>query len=559
MLTRAIRNWWSSRAGVPQPVEKNLPDDSEVQPEERTRLHLERARALQSGGDARSALDEVECAAKIAPDNVEVLVEQGRLNLLLGEIADARDCFQLAVAHSPSDVDALLGLARTLRRARDAVAARPHIESAQRLAPARADVHFEAAGVMGACDDLPAAVAAYARGLELDAGNAAMWSNFGLLYLNRLGDAVAAEQCFRRAIALEPATVGANANLGLALDGQGRTAEALEHYGKLIAEFPDEAEYRWNRGLALLASGNYARGWEDYELRNGPVRGTPPRDFPFETWRGEALPAGSALLVYAEQGVGDEIMFASCLPELSARVNCVVECDVRLEGLFKRSFPHTRVHAARRDGERGWLDSYPDIGVQTAIGSLPRFMRRSASDFPDSRGYLIADPARVTKWRDYFAQRAGTQRRIGIAWRGGTRATWRELRSVEPHRLAPLLEIPCLWVNLQRGGAEELARLHPAHAPRIVDCSDAADDIDELAALCMALDAVVTVDNTLAHLAGALGRATSIMLAYNADWRWVRGSKSSAWYPAARLYRQHSPGAWDDVVRELANDVAYAI
>ena len=256
----------------------------------------------------------------------------------------------MALAHAPDCLPARLGLARLLRESDETAAALEQLRHALSLAPLDAEVHFELALTRNRAGDVEGAVAAYQRALELDPDYAAANTNLGLTYLSQLGDAPRAQRYFERATAIDPDSVAAQVNLGLALDEQGQSDAAIAHYERLIAAHPAETEYRWHRGLVLLGSGDYARGWDDYELRDARATGAAPRVFPFPVWQGGALREGAALLVYAEQGIGDEIMFASCVPDLLERgVNCVIECDRRLATLFARSFPAARVHGAARD------------------------------------------------------------------------------------------------------------------------------------------------------------------------------------------------------------------
>jgi len=304
-------------------------------------------------------------AAKAGIQHEEVmgLVDQAARHYAQGQTEDARDCYEIALAHAPDCVPALIGLAGLLRDAGEADASLKHIQHALQIAPHDATLCFESALTLNRCGDAQGALAAYRRALELKPDYVAANANLGLLYLTQLGDAGRAQRYFERAIEVDPGAVAAQANLGLALQEQGRLDAALAHYERLIAADPRITEYRWNRGIALLCSGDYARGWEDYELRNARGTGAPPREFPFPNWQGDAL-AGATLLVYGEQGVGDEIMFASCVPDLLARgVRCMIECDQRLTRLFGRSFPGTRVHGAARDGDRSWLTLHPDIRV----------------------------------------------------------------------------------------------------------------------------------------------------------------------------------------------------
>ena len=320
------------------------------------------ARALRALDRHQAALFAVSQATDLSPDNAVAWAEQAAAHLALNQTEDARDCYEVALAHAPDCAAARLGLSRLEREAGAPAAALAHIQHALRIAPGDAEMHFESALVDSRCGDVEGAIAAYERALELKPGYAAACTNLGLAYLGHLGDPRGAQRYFERAIELDPSSVAAQANLGLALNEQGQVDAALAHYAKLIAAFPAESEYRWNRGIALLGNGDYARGWDDYEMRNARGTGAAPRIFPYPAWRGGELPPGAALLVYGEQGLGDEMMFASCMPDLLARgIPCVIECDMRLAGLFARSFPEALVHGAARDGDRRWLAQYPQI------------------------------------------------------------------------------------------------------------------------------------------------------------------------------------------------------
>ncbi len=488
----------------------------------------------------------------MAPGDVLAWVEQAEEHLAADEHEDALDCFELALAHAPDCVAARVGLARMLREAGETAAALEHIRHAVRIAPHDAAIHFESALAHSRGGDTPGAIAAYRRALELKPDWAAACANLGLMYLSQRGDPRCAQRYFERAVALDPSSVAAQANLGHALNEQGRTDEALAHYEKLIAGHPAEAEYRWNRGLVRLGSGDYARGWEDYEMRNARAGGAAPRVFPFPAWQGGELSRGGALLIYGEQGLGDEIMFASCVPDLLARgIDCVIECRLQLAPLIARSFPNALVHGAARDGDRGWLARYPRIEAQIAIGSLPRLLRRKSADFPPHTGYLRADPRRAADWHARLA-RDHAVCAVGIAWRGGTIKTHRDLRSIALSELAPLFQAPRVaFVSLQRDAAAELREVTAACGANVLEFPEALNDMDETAALVQALDGVITVDNTVAHLAGAVGRRTWVMLPQLADWRWLRAPAESLWYPSVMLCRQTATGDWASVIKRV--------
>jgi hypothetical protein len=313
------------------------------------------------------------------------------------------------------------------------------------------------------------------------------------------------------------------------------------------------------RAVARLKRADFA-AWDEYEARFASPLAT-HRPYAFPAWDGSPLREGT-LLVYGEQGLGDQIMFASCLPELLARVpDCVVECDPRLGRLFERSFPEARVvTAAQNDPAPAWLAGLgPDrarIRAQVPIGSLPRWFRRSHSAFPRHYGFLRADPARVQAWRKRLAAH-GTGPRIGVSWRGGTATSRRALRSLDLEQLAPVLRsVPATWVSLQYTDCRpEITAVEQRHGITVHHWQEAIDDYDETAALVAALDAVVSVCTAVVHLSGALDQRTLVMVPYAAEWRYGAAGGDMPWYPSVRLLRQRAPGDWADLLERVKDEL----
>ena len=496
------------------------------------------------------------------------------------------DCYQLAVHFSPDLAAAHVALAAALLvRSREAEA-----ESACRraltLEPASSAAWFCLGNVLKARGALEAAAQAYREAIRGDAANvnalqqlafveyrlgrydeagrefAALLvaapdspnahHNFGLLQLET-GHPEEALAGFQRALALQPATPETMSCVGHALRDLGRFDEATAAYDAALALRPDYGDALGNRAQTLLMRGDYAAGWRQYEQRF-VATATRPRSAGATLWRGEPL-AGRTIAVLSEQGIGDEIMFASCLPDLLVVAGSVViECEPRLVPLFARSFADAAVQS--RDDAAAVRASQPDCEI--SIGSLPLHFRPARASFPQIAGYLHADPAKVARWR--AAGVAGERsRRIGIAWRGGTLRNRQYLRSFDLAELAPLLRHPgCDYVSLQFGDQrQELDAVHAACGLVVRDAAcDIGADIDELAAAIDALDLVITVDNTIAHLAGALGKPVWILLPFSAEWRYGRAGVAMDWYPSARLFRQPAPRQWRPLFEQVAQRLA---
>jgi hypothetical protein len=326
--------------------------------------------------------------------------------------------------------------------------------------------------------------------------------------------------------------------------------EAASRLWAEIGEGASSPEIRWERALSVLSAGAYAEGWPLYEARLDRVI-SPRRPYAFPEWDGTPLTDG-ALLILGEQGLGDEIMFASCYAEAMARVpRCVIECEPRLAALFMRSFPAAQIVAQDRQGASDTLLASGDIARQIHAGSLPGLFRLTPAAFPRHAGYLVADEARAAAWRKKLG--GGSERRvIGLAWRGGVLQTRRSLRSLAPADFARMLRVPGIeFVSLQHDDdgqtAHEIAELAGV---RIHTFRETLADIDDTAALVKSLDGVLTVCSTVVHLAGALGTPTLVLTPSLPEWRYLRAGATSPWYPSVRLLRQSDRDRWDGVIEE---------
>jgi len=473
----------------------------------------------------------------------------------LGRTQDALDSLEIALALDPHSAPALQLAGRLRSQCGEHAEAAALLRRAIECAPKQALVLTDYALALNAGGDADAAAEAYTRALELDPTDPAPRINLGLLHLQHFGRFDAAERCFREALAASPGHVAGLANLGLALQAQGRYDEAFVIYRDGLKRHPDHVELRWNRGLANLALGHFRQGWQDYALRLVREGRRRLDGLPFPLWQGQPLASGR-LLVLAEQGLGDEIMFASCLAEVRARVpRVVLECNPRRAGLFMRSFPDVEVLARSRGESSVPIDSSAAFDAMIPAGSLPALFRPDAASFPAHRGYLRAEPVRVAFWR-HRLDRLGPGLKVGVSWIGGVAHTRRSLRSVSLADLEPVLGMPDLHcVNLQYSEcAGEIAALHDRTGHVVHHWPEAIADYDETAALVTALDVVLTVTTSLVHLTGALGRPALVLVPAFAEWRYLASGEGMPWYPSVRMLRQQRPGDWASVVRRACDE-----
>ena len=423
--------------------------------------------------------------------------------------------------------------------------------------PASVAGHLLFAGASGALGKDKESELHSRRALELDPKNADALLNLGasLKGQDRLDEALVA---YERALQLRPDSADLFMARGkLSLEGYARIDEALGWFSKALRVRPGDVRAELDEASALLLCGRFAEGWERYEARK--------RYFAFAelharvhlpAWDGGRL-EGRSIALYGEQGLGDEIMFASCIGDvLRMTRDCHILVNQRLTGLFARSFPVANV-VSWTSGDGNATDAkLPRADLACAFGSLPRYLRRSAGDFPDHRGYLVADPVRVARWRDRLeALESGAC--IGISWRGGFPWTGAARRSLDLARLEPLLRVPGIaWVSMQYTDCQaEIERFAEATGIRIHHWQDAIDDLEEHAALACALDHRVSVCTAFAHLCGALGKPVSILAPYVPEWRYGMEHTRMIWYPSVRLYRQPKLGSWIEPVQQLVADL----
>ena len=333
-------------------------------------------------------------------------------------------------------------------------------------------------------------------------------------------------------------------NLGNIYKAQGDVQSSLACYRRALALRPDLAEAAAAESMALLLNGDFESGWMKFDRRwQTKDFNTPMRTYAQPEWNGEKLQSGR-LLIWGEQGIGDEIMFAGLMPDVIATGNrCTLDCDARLKPLFARSFPSVDVVSGFSQ------DAGQEIAAHLPIGSLPRLFRAKTECFSATTSpYLVADAAERKRLRDGYED---GRKLAGLAWYTNSQTTGKS-RSIDLALLAPLFRRAGFkWVSLQYGDHDALEQ-ETAGTGMVVDRSvDQFVSIDRFAAQIAAMDLVITIDNSTAHLAGALGIPTWVLLPFAPDWRWQLNRDDSPWYPAMRLFRQTKAGEWQPVVREV--------
>lgn len=363
--------------------------------------------------------------------------------------------------------------------------------------------------------------------------------------LRRYDEAIAAfERYFALTATPAPMTLYHYAK---ALKDAGRLDDAARQYEKAVALQPDQAAIRFSRGLLHLLRGDWIAGWADYEHRwQGwdRVGAERPPASTLPCWHGEPVPGGSALLVYAEQGMGDTLHFFRYAPLLRQRFDKVAFLVQAPLVRLLRANAGPGVIVADRSlpvDETGYSHHISLLSVAGAFGATP-------DTVPFGAGYLRADKDAVAAWRHRLPSGRPL---IGVVWEGG-KVTRIPARDMAPDDIVPLLRTPGIqWVSLLKDGR--------ATGPRLLDPMAEIGDFADTAALIAALDLVIAVDTAVAHLAGALGKPVWLMNRFESEWRWMLGRTTTPWYDSMRLFSQPAPGDWAAVVRTIQAALPHAL
>lgn len=367
---------------------------------------------------------------------------------------------------------------------------------------------------------------------------------------NNRGLALAAAQRDREAIAahrealvLKPNHAGAWSNLGLALQASGDVSGAIDAFRNGLRIAPEFPQLHWNLALALLLQGDYAHGWPEYEWRlETPELQPYLRPYSGPRWSGDKA-TGRTVLLTAEQGLGDTLQnlrFAQAVADRGARVIVAVQ-----QPLQRLAATAPGISAAYATNE-----SLPPYDAHISLMSLPGVLGTTPATVAVPVPYLRADATRLRDAAAPIEREAGSALKVGVAWSGAPGNTTNARRSLPLAALGPLLEMPGIrWFSLKWQTEPPVASDAP-YAARLATLPQR-NEFDGLAALVSGLDLVISVDTSLAHLAGALGKPVWVLLSHVADWRWMLGRDDSLWYPTARLFRQRAPGDWSEPLREV--------
>jgi len=501
-------------------------------------------------GQLREAIASYETAIGLYPNYTEAINNCGNTFRDLGQTEAALACYEKAIAIFPDYAEAYNNKGLILQELKKFDAALSSYDRAISIKPDYAEAHSNRGTLMKDFKRLDEAISCYQKAIGLKTDYAEAYNNLGNA-LKELGSYEEALVVYEKALAIKPDYSEAYSNRGTLFMELKKIDKALESYGQAIFFDPKYADAYWNKSLALLCSGDLGSGWDLYEWRWKKDKNKSAKKTFFADWDGASV--AGAILVLPEQGVGDQIFYSGMLGDLRKFASSItVIVDPRLVELYQRSFvdidfiPNTQ------------CDSIRGFDAQAYMPSLGQFLRRDIASICVPRGYLRACAEQVKSLKAVLG--VSKQLTCGLSW-SSKNSDIGDDKSVRLADLAPLLAIENIkFVNLQYGDTskeQEEVRVKTGMTLESVKEVDNFNDLDGLAALISACDVVVTISNTTAHLAAALGKTVFVMLPYSVGllWYWHDTRCDSPWYPSARLYRQERRGQWGDVLERVQIDL----
>jgi len=465
-------------------------------------------------------------AADQEPDHPVILGSWGTVLLEMKNADAAVEVFEHALSIDPDYILVLVTLAKAWNKLGNFEQSYDCCRRALALDPNVIDTHVVLGDTLRLLDQIDEARAAYQTALDLDPDNAS--AAMGVAYCRF--------------------TLGEH-------------DDAIRVLRETIDKHPDSMIGQWSLSQFLLLLGQFEEGWERFKWR-WEFGDTPPPEMYVgrPVWDGTSL-EGKTVLVWNEQGLGDEMLFSTCLADLLSKARpskTYLASDRRLIPIFERTFPGIEFLPMEKSSGQGWQVTLPEFDIQVAAGDLPKYYRLSAADFPDQPVRFLPDPEKVSRWQTRF-DALGPGPKVGIAWRGGIKGIFGRKKSTSLKNLAPILGVEGLqFVNIQYGECrDELAEVAESLGIRVHDWDDLdpVADPDEQMAQISCLDLVVQTSNASAHMAGILNVPVWSMIPYFPDWRWSLTGEKCLWYPSMRVFRQPSPGDWDSVFSKVSSEL----
>jgi len=503
---------------------------------------------LNNVGKKIEALQCYEKVIRIDPDRDIAYFKMGIIYKALGRPKEAISCYQKALAITPDSANIYFNMAnswRELGRTEDALFCYQKVIA---IKPNDSGAYRNLGHILKEQNRLDEAMAHYLKAIALNPASPGLYVDLGGIYYQQ-EEFQKALSCCRMALSLDPVHVDAYYNLGITLEVLGRFEEAIAAYSQALSINPDHGDATWNRALSFLLLGNFENGWKGYENRIhiSDWKDCYPYKHGLPKWNGTSF-TGKKLYVHDEQGIGDTFQFIRYLPMVKDRGGTVIfETSKQLFGLLMDFDGIDRLVERLPNGE-------PEVRCDCYIPllSLPRIFGTAESTIPCKVPYLFADDQKVRYWQDKVP---GPGFKVGIVWRGNPKHKKDKSRSCALKYFSKLCTIPNIRIfGIQKGEAAKELNQVPGNTLEI-NLGPELDDFTDTAGLIANLDLVISVDTSVAHLVGAMGKPVWVLLPFVPDWRWMLSRSDSPWYPTMRLFRQNRRNDWGGVIEQVVHEL----
>lgn len=507
---------------------------------------------LKAQGQINEAIANYKQAIQLKPELDEAYYNLANVLKEQQRYTEAIENYTQAIRLKPDFAQAYYNLGNALRSNKQLTEAIDNYKQAVRFKPDYAIAYHNMAMTLKDIGQGAEAIENYRKVIRFKPDYPEAYNNMGIA-LKDQGNLDEAIESYTRAISLRPDYAEAYSNMGIALHSQGEHDKALECCEHAIRLKPDYAQAHWNRSLVLLSKGRFTEGWKEYQWRRKTslAASAYPHEYDKPRWDGTPF-TGKRLLVHYEQGLGDNLQFVRYLPMVKQLDGTVIfETLKPLYGLLREFDGIDELVEASADRP-------PDVefDVYTSLMNLPGIFGTTLETIPAEVPYIHADPAKVEYWRERLF---GSDFKVGLVWggrpTGPNEVLSLQYRSCGLKHFAPLADIAgVVLYGLQKGPAaaqaDQLSEQIIANnfGEDFVDLADTAGAIENL-------DMVISIDTSVAHLAGAMGKPVWVLLKVDADWRWLLDREDNPWYPTMRLFRQKKPGDWNDVFDRVANEL----
>ena len=493
------------------------------------------------------ALVSYDTAINIKLDYVDAYFNRGNVLQKLGRIEEALVSYDQVISLKSDYVEAYTNRGIILQELGRIEEALLSYDQAISFKPDYADAYSNRGNVLQELGRIEEALLSYDQAISVKSDYADAYSNRGNA-LQKLGRIKEALFSYDQALSFRPDYAEAYSNRGVALQDLGRVEEALFNYKQSISFKPDYAESHWNLSLCNLLVGNFKDGLQGYEWRwkrLDIIKTTGVRSFEKPLWLGRESLKDKTILLYAEQGFGDTIQYiryVTLVAQLGAKV--ILEVQHPLVNLLKNIEGVSQIFAQR--------DTLPVFDFQCPLSSLPLAFKTELHTIPSVSHHITSCREKVAKWQTKLGEKANS--RVGLVWTGSTGHKKDYNRSITLAKLISHLPSNFDYVCLQKEIRDIDKELLAKHN-EIKYFSNLLEDFTDTAALCELMDVVISVDTSVAHLAGTLGKPTWVLLSFSPDWRWLLDRDDSPWYPSVKLYRQENIGNWDGVLEKVKLDL----